>query len=111
MGAKIQVTFEVKRKKELKHAFKQEIVGVVVGAIIGHAIRRNDYYAGCSAAIAAFYGGALAGSSGADAVVNSQIIAKFVPAGIIDKCMTDRGYTVLPQEKFGGGWAKGEQGC
>ena len=72
---------------------------------------KNDYYVGRSAAIAAFYGGVLLGSVGADAVDHSQIIARFVPAGIVDKCMTSRGHEVLSQGYSGGGCAKGKQGC
>ena len=62
---------------------------MVAGSIIGHANgHQNNYHTVRYATIRAIYGATLAGSSGADAVACSRIIAKFVPSGIADKCMT-----------------------
>ena len=92
---KIQATYEAQRKKEQMQATEQVIVGILAGALIGHAIgANNDYHTGRKAT---------AGASGSDAVHYSRTIAKFGPTGVVDRCMAGRGYVILSNEGFGGG--------
>ena len=59
-------------------ATEQVIVGILAGALIGHAIgANNDYHTGRTATAGAIYGGATAGASGSDAVDYSRTMAKF----------------------------------
>ena len=95
LGVKIQATYEAQRKKEQMQATEQVIVGILAGALIGHAIgANNDYRTGRTAT---------AGASGSDAVDYSRTIAKFGPTGVVDRCMAGRGYVILSNEGFGGG--------
>ena len=95
LGVKIQATYEAQRKKEQMQATEQVIVGILAGALIGHAIGANsDYHTGRTAT---------AGTSGSDAVDYSRTMAKFGPTGIVDRCMAGRGYVILSNEGFGGG--------
>jgi uncharacterized protein YcfJ len=99
LGVKIQATYEAQRKKEQMQATEQVIVGILAGALIGHAIgANNDYHTGRTATT-----GAIAGASGSDAVDYSRTMAKFGPTGIVDRCMAGRGYVILSNEGFGGG--------
>ena len=73
LGVKIQATYEAQRKKEQMQATEQVIVGILAGALIGHAIgANNDYHTGRTATT-----GAIAGASGSDAVDYSRTMAKF----------------------------------
>ena len=104
LGVKIQATYEAQRKKEQMQATEQVIVGILAGALIGHAIgANNDYHTGRTATAGAIYGGAIAGASGSDAVDYSRTMAKFGPTGIVDRWMAGRGYVILSNEGFGGG--------
>ena len=95
LGVKIQATYEAQRKKEQMQATEQVIVGILAGALIGHAIgANNDYHTGRTATT---------GASGSDAVDYSRTMAKFGPTGIVDRCMAGRGYVILSNEGFGGG--------
>ena len=104
LGVKIQATYEAQRKKEQMQATEQVIVGILAGALIGHAIGANsDYHTGRTATAGAIYGVAIAGASGSDAVDYSRTMAKFGPTGIVDRRMAGRGYVILSNEGFGGG--------
>ncbi len=95
LGVKIQATYEAQRKKEPMQATEQVIVGILAGALIGHAFgANNDYHTGRTAT---------AGASGSDSVDYSRTITKFGPTGVVDRCMAGRGYVILSNEGFGGG--------
>lgn len=70
--------------------------GVVAGAIIQHAIElQSDYHKGRSATTNAIGGVDLTECTRVDIASYLWIIAKFGMIGIIDKCMTSRGYKIL----------------
>ena len=66
-------------------------VGTLVGAAVGSAVgsgsgSQGDYTR---------YGAAAGMASGAGAATNEQLIARYGPNKIVDRCMANRGYSVL----------------
>jgi uncharacterized protein YcfJ len=74
-----------------KMAMQNIIVGVVVGAAIGSAIGDSTIDQGGFTELGAVAGAA----AGADSAANAQLIAKYGPNKIVDRCMNNRGYAVL----------------
>jgi uncharacterized protein YcfJ len=104
LGVRVQAQYEAQQKKEREDAMASAFVGALAGAVVGHAVGdSNDYHTGRSATAGALYGGAIGGAVGAGNMDYTQEITKFGPTIIVDRCMTDRGYTILSVKGFGGG--------
>ena len=74
-----------------KMAMQNILVGAVVGAAIGSAIGDSTIDQGGFTELGAVAGAA----AGADSAANAQLIAKYGPNKIVDRCMDNRGYAVL----------------
>ena len=99
LGVKVQATYQAQRKKERDRVLTTALIGTVAGAAIGNNVGNNSG----NATAGAVYGGLIGGAVGAEQVDYSRTIAKFGPTAVIDRCMNNRGYTILSAEGFGGG--------
>jgi len=64
------------------------LVGAVTGAAVGSAMSSGN-------TDLTQYGAASGASAGAASTANEQLIAKYGPNKIVDRCMANRGYQVL----------------
>ena len=69
-----------------------------MGATLGAVIDGGD-----GAADGAVIGGAVGVASGAGQVDFTRRFVKLGPAGIVDECMSERGWSVLSSKGMGGG--------
>lgn len=67
------------------------LVGAVVGAAVGSAVGSGSGNQGGYTR----YGTAVGMASGAGAATNEQLIARYGPNKIVDRCMSNRGYALL----------------
>ena len=77
--------------RQQKEAMQNMMIGLVAGALIGAAVGSNSSYQGEAMAYGATSGmiaGASEGEYTADLVANG-------PKRVVDRCMTDRHYTIL----------------
>ena len=104
LGMVAQAKYDAQREQELEEAKEAAIIGTLAGAILGHAVgSQNDYHTGRAATAGAAYGAAIGGGIGAENVDYDRTLVKFGPTGLVDRCMTDRGYKILSAEGYGGG--------
>ena len=89
-GIAVQVKAEYE-KQASNEALTNMAVGVVVGAATGAIIGSGSAYQGDYAAAGAASGMA----SGAAASAEYARLARFGPNRIVDRCMSNRGYTLL----------------
>lgn len=64
------------------------LVGAIAGAVVGSAV-------GSGNGDLTRYGAATGMAAGAGSAANEQIIAKYGPNKIVDRCMANRGYPIL----------------
>ena len=100
LGQRAQIAYEQQRARETEAALTSAVVGGLIGAAIGN---RLDDYDDSGTTIGAIYGTLIGAEIGADSVDYERAFTKFGPTGIIDQCMSDRGYRILSREGFGGG--------
>ena len=98
LGMKARDQYEKQRDKEKNKAFGNAVVGALVGATLGAVIDGGD-----GAADGAVIGGAVGVASGAEQVDFSRKFVKLGPAGIVDDCMSERGWSILSARGMGGG--------
>ena len=104
LGMRVQATYEEQRKKEQSQALQSALIGAVAGAAIGQVSSQNSgSHSGRALTAGALTGAAIGADIGAEAIDYDRAFVKFGPTGIVDKCMTDRGYKILSLEGFGGG--------
>ena len=89
-----QEKYDVQQAEERAEIFASAVVGAVVGAAVGNALDDNDDSA---TTVGAVYGAGLGAASAAEANDYNRVIIKFGPTAILDKCMENRGYQILPQ--------------
>ncbi|MCG8622093.1 MAG: glycine zipper 2TM domain-containing protein [Proteobacteria bacterium] len=100
LGARAQAAYEEQRAREQDAALASAVVGALIGAAIGN---RLDDYDDSGTTVGAIYGGIVGAEIGAEGVDYERAFVKFGPTGIVDQCLTDRGYRILSVEGFGGG--------
>ena len=102
LGMRVQMNYEEQRRKEQAARNQAAVVGAVAGAVVGHVVGdHNDYHVGRSTTAGAATGALIGAES--SPVDLDRTMAKFGPTAIVDRCMSDRGYTILSAEGFGGG--------
>ena len=74
-----------------KAAMTNIVVGAVAGAVVGSAVGSGTGSQGDLTR----YGAASGIASGAAASTNEQLVARYGPNKIVDRCMAGRGYAVL----------------
>ena len=99
LAQRAQAAYETERKKDVSRALTASLLGAVAGAVIGEAL--DDQ--GDEGAIIGALEGAAVGSAIGGNVDYSSTIAKFGPTMIVDRCMIQRGYSVLNEPGLGGG--------
>lgn len=100
LGLKAQARYKAQREKEIGEAVAASLIGAAIGAGGGALVSRNPSR---GAGTGAIVGGAVGGVAGAGNVDYTQDIAKFGPTVIVDRCMAERGYTILSAPGLGGG--------
>ena len=104
LGTQVQAAYKEQQEKERQDAFASAMVGAFLGAVVGQAVGDNNgYHTGRSATAGALYGGAIGGAARASNMDYTNMLVKFGPTAIVDRCMKDRGYKILSAEGFGGG--------
>ncbi len=101
LGITVQARYDEQRQSEQKQAAQTALLGAAAGAVLGSVLGsgRNN----TAVTTGALYGGALGAAVGVEGIDYSRTLAKFGPTGIVDRCMTDRGYKILSAEGYGGG--------
>lgn len=100
LGARAQAAYEEQRAREQDAAIASAVVGALIGAAIGNRLDDHD---DSGTTVGAIYGGLIGAEIGAEGVDYERAFVKFGPTGIIDQCLTNRGYRILSVEGFGGG--------
>jgi uncharacterized protein YcfJ len=98
LGMKARDQYKKQREKEKNKALGNAVVGALLGATLGAVIDGGD-----GAADGAVIGGAVGVASGAEQVDFTRRFVKLGPAGIVDECMSERGWSVLSSKGMGGG--------
>ena len=98
LGMKARDQYKKQREKEKSKAFSNAVVGALLGATLGAVIDGGD-----GAADGAVIGGAVGVASGAEQVDFTRKFVKLGPAGIVDECMSERGWSILSSKGMGGG--------
>ena len=100
LGLKAQARYKAQREKEVGEAVAASLIGAALGAG-GGALLSDQPSRG--AGQGAIVGGAIGAAAGGTAVDYTRDIAKFGPTIIVDRCMQNRGYTLLSNPGLGGG--------
>lgn len=100
LGLKAQARYKAQREKEVGEAVAASLIGAALGAGGGALLSdRPSRGAGQGAIV----GGAIGAAAGGTGVDYTRDIAKFGPTVIVDRCMQNRGYTLLSNPGLGGG--------
>ena len=100
LGLKAQARYKALREKEIGETIAATAIGAALGAGTGALISRNSSRGAGQGAVV---GGAIGGVAAGTNVDHTREIAKFGPTIIVDRCMANRGYTILSNTGFGGG--------
>lgn len=100
LGIRAQAIYEERRQREEDAAFTSAVVGGLIGAAIGN---RLDDYDDSGTTIGAIYGTLIGAEVGSEGIDHDREFARFGPTAIVDRCMADRGYSILSRGGFGGG--------
>ena len=95
-----QKKYQIQREKEQSEMVASMIVGAAIGAAIGNSLDSND---DSGTTIGAIYGAGVGASVQAESNAYDRLMVKFGPTAVVDRCMINRGYTVLSTEGLGGG--------
>lgn len=100
LASQAQKKYLIQREKEQSDMVASMIVGAAIGAAIGNSMDSND---DSSTTIGAIYGAGVGASVQAEGNGYDRLMVKFGPTAVVDRCMVNRGYTVLSTEGLGGG--------
>ena len=100
LGLRAQARYKALREKEIGESIAATAIGAALGAGTGALVSRNTSR---GAGIGAVTGAAIGGATASQNVDHTRDIAKFGPTIIVDRCMANRGYTILSNTGFGGG--------
>ena len=88
IASEVKVKYEEQASKQ---ALANAVAGAVSGAVVGAAVGSNTSYQGELAA----YGAASGAAAGSAASAQYYSLARYGPNRIVDRCMSNRGYTIL----------------
>jgi uncharacterized protein YcfJ len=100
LAVQAQNKYQEQRKKEQSDMMASMLVGAVIGAAIGNSIDSND---DSGTTIGAIYGAGVGASVQAESNGYDRLMVKFGPTAVVDRCMINRGYSILSTEGMGGG--------